>query len=311
MVRSRIPAPIVCLLLATTIACGDGPTVVRDVETTEHSVEVQGSSRSYRLHVPESIRDADRAPLLVIFHGATQSASGIELLSWLFPAAEATGLLVAYPEATGDYWNTPNSPPAYWSAPDVPFVDALIADVAARHGVDTRRVYVAGFSNGAIFAQMVACLRGNAIAGLGLVGAGMSASVSLTCPWERPVPTVVLFGDRDPQFFWDDGLAAAVGMLGGGGTAAWLAEHNGCDPTPLITPVGDAIDDGTEVELWRHEDCTGDAAVDFYRIVGGGHTWPGSPLNLDPGFGRKTRRIDASRIMVDFFAPHVSPGGGA
>ncbi len=260
--------------------------------------------------MPESARGIENRPLLVLFHGATQMASGIELLSWYYPVAEDAGLVVAYPEASGDYWNTPNSPPAYWSVPDIPFVDALVEDVVARHGVDRGRVYVAGFSNGAIFAELYTCLRGNSVAGLGIVGAGMSADVSVSCPWERAVPTIVMFGDLDPQFFWDEGLAAGVGMLGGGGTASWLADRNGCDPTPSIVAVGEEVDDGTEVELWRHEPCTTGATVDFYRIIGGGHTWPGSPLNLGPGFGRKTRRINASRTMTDFFLPFSVPGGG-
>lgn len=93
-------------------------------------------------------------------------------MSWLYPVAEENGLLVAYPEAAGDYWNTPNSPPAYWNVPDVPFVDAVVDDVDGRYGVDRARVYVAGSSNGAVFAQLVACTRGDRIAGLAVVGAG-------------------------------------------------------------------------------------------------------------------------------------------
>jgi polyhydroxybutyrate depolymerase len=232
-------------------------------------------------------------------------------MSWLYPESAAHGLLVAYPEAEGDYWNTPNSPPAYWSVPDVPFVDALVEDVDARYGVDPSRIYVAGFSNGAIFAQLVACTRGDRIAGLAVVGAGMSADVTRSCPWRRRVPTVVFFGDADPQFFWDEGFAAAVGMLGGGGSANWLADANACDPEAEVIDLPTAHDDGTAVGLWRFRNCADDSDVDFYRILGGGHTWPGSPLNLDPGFGRKTHNLDASAVMVDFLLQHALPAAGA
>lgn len=288
--------------------CTDGgPTAIRDVGTETRSVNVLGASREYRLFAPETAIGIDGSPLLLLFHGATQGAAGVELMSWVYPDAEAAGLLVGYPEASGDYWNTPNSPPRFWNVADVQFVDAVVDDIDARHPVDRDRVYVAGFSNGAIFAEVLACLRGGQVAGLAIVGAGMSLDVARSCPWERPIPTVAYFGDADPQFFWDDGLAAAVGMLGGGGTAEWLADSNGCDPDPIVDERDAVEGDGTSLRTSRYVGCADDADVEFHRIVGGGHTWPGSPLNLGPGFGRKSRELDASRTMVDFLLRHALP----
>ena len=40
----------------------------------------------------------------------------------------------------------------------------------------------------------------------------------------------------------------------------------------------------------------------FYGILGGGHTWPGSPVTFDEFvFGRTGREISATEIMVEFF----------
>lgn len=295
--------------VASLFACGDGVTGVRDVESTVHEVDVLGSGRTYRLFVPETVTGDAQRPLVIVYHGATQTASGIELMSWFYPVAEANGLVVAFPQSVGDYWNTPASPSGYWSVPDVPFADALIDDVAARVPIDRERVFAAGFSNGAVFAQVLGCLRSLDIAGIAIVGAGVSAEVADGCPWERPIPVVTFFGDRDPQFFWDDGAAAGVGMLGGGGSAAWLAAQNGCPATPLTIELGsEEGDPDTSVDLWRFDGCTG-GAVDFYRIRGGGHTWPGSPLNLGAGLGRKTGVVHATEVMTAFFLSHA--GGGS
>jgi len=288
-------------------ACESNPASVEDVATRTLAVDVLGGTRSAGLYVPESAGGSAASPLLLLFHGATQGARGIELMSWLYPIAEEHGIVVAFPQASGDYWNTPNSPPGYWDVPDIQFVDALIARIDADVGVDLARVYAAGFSNGAIFAEILACLRGTRIAGLAIVGAAMSADISISCPWERPVPTVVLFGDTDPQFYWDEGIAAGTGMLGGARTAEWLAESNGCDVDPEIIPVAPVGDDGTGVQLWRYGNCAERSAVDFYRILGGGHTWPGSPINLGAGFGRKTRLVSASETIVDFFLQFALP----
>lgn len=285
--------------------CGLSATDVREVAVSTHDVDVVGSTRSYRLFAPETGSNEAR-PLVLVYHGATQPASGVELLSWFYPVAEANGLVVAFPQSVGDYWNTPASPSGYWNVPDVQFADAVIDDIDSRVPIDRERVFATGFSNGAVFAQVLGCLRSEAIAGIAIVGASVSADVANDCPWERPIPVVTFFGDRDPQFFWDDGLAAGVRMLGGGGSAEWLADQNGCPDDASIVDLG-ADEGSTSVELWRFEDCSG-GAVDFYRIRGGGHTWPGSPLNLGPALGRKTTVLNATEVMTDFFLANAGAG---
>lgn len=285
--------------------CAEGPVGVRDVESAERSVEVVGSPRSYRLFVPEGLHQSAPHPLIFVFHGANQGAAAAELMSWFYPVAEQQGFVVAFPQAAGDYWNTPASPSSYWGIPDVLFVDAMIADISGQIAIDRERVFAAGFSNGAVFAQVVGCLRSDAIAGIAIVGAGISAEVANGCPWERPMPVVVFLGDRDPQFFWDDGVAAGLGMLGGAGSANWLAEQNGCPEVPEGLDLGSEEEGAaTSVELLRYEGCT-EAPVDFYRIRGGGHTWPGSPLNFSAGLGRKTGVISATDAMTTFFLTHT------
>jgi polyhydroxybutyrate depolymerase len=41
--------------------------------------------------------------------------------------------------------------------------------------------------------------------------------------------------------------------------------------------------------------------VVLYRIVGGGHTWPGSRFEV-ARLGATTKQIDAAQTMWDFFA---------
>ena len=96
-------------------------------------------------------------------------------------------------------------------------------------------------------------------------------------------------------------------MLGGAGSAAWLAEQNGCANEPEVVAIGpDPVGSATSVELFRYRGCA-EAPVDFYRIRGGGHTWPGSPLNFSAGLGRKTRALSATEAMTSFF---LSQTGG-
>jgi polyhydroxybutyrate depolymerase len=49
-----------------------------------------------------------------------------------------------------------------------------------------------------------------------------------------------------------------------------------------------------------YEGCSAD--VVFYRIDGGGHSWPGA--SADVPLGSTTRTIDANELIVDFFEAH-------
>jgi polyhydroxybutyrate depolymerase len=43
--------------------------------------------------------------------------------------------------------------------------------------------------------------------------------------------------------------------------------------------------------------------VVLYKVLGGGHTWPGTSVDLSP-LGVTTQEIVASELLWDFFAAH-------
>ncbi len=301
-----------CALLfaVSAAACGDSPTVVEDVDVSERTVDVLGVTRSYRLYQPPSVSPAEASPLVLVYPGATQSAAGAELMTWMYPSAGDHRVRVAYLQAAGDYWSTPASPPGYWGVNDVGFTIGVIDQLVAEGLVDPSRVYATGFSNGAVFVERLACVLADRIAGVAVVGASMSRDLAEACVFSRGIPSLFFLGDADTQFFWDDGFAANARQYGGQASADWWAKANRCDPTPSIVELPDPVDDGTSVERWDFAGCRDGVDFQFYRIRGGGHTWPGSPLGGGGPLGRQTQDIDASALMVDFFLRWTLPGAG-
>jgi polyhydroxybutyrate depolymerase len=87
----------------------------------------------------------------------------------------------------------------------------------------------------------------------------------------------------------------------------WVA-HNGCSPEP------EAADLTPSISRRVHRQCKGGASVEFYFIVGGGHTWPGSKLlttaeasnpNRNRNGGDTTTDIDATELSWAFFQRHA------
>ena len=83
--------------------------------------------------------------------------------------------------------------------------------------------------------------------------------------------------------------------------ARWAAA-NGCTGSPQVTMVGADV---------RHVACTEctRGAVELYIVQPRGHTWPGS---VDvPLLGATTHAIDATALMLDFFARFSMPSTGS
>src|SRR4029450_331493 len=56
--------------------------------------------------------------------------------------------------------------------------------------------------------------------------------------------------------------------------------------------------------------CHGGSSVALYAVTGGGHTWPGSSIDL-PMNGHVTQDINAADLMLEFFSHHPPPSKNA
>ena len=52
--------------------------------------------------------------------------------------------------------------------------------------------------------------------------------------------------------------------------------------------------------------CNQGTAVEFYKVLGGEHAWPGGEA-VSSEVGEPTDEIDASRLIWEFFAAHPMP----
>ena len=108
-----------------------------------------------RLYVPARCAGARRCALVLSLHGATQDASvGIGLLR---SQASRTGLILLAPKSSGRTWDGVTGD----FGRDVAMIDRLLARVFSRYAVDPRRVYVAGFSDGASYALSLGLTNGD------------------------------------------------------------------------------------------------------------------------------------------------------
>lgn len=135
----------------------------------------KGTTRYYCQFVPDGAKAALR-PLVIWLHGAGGSADHLYNLTHLRQHASATvigadeqqsGFLLIAVQGRNLHWPTIHPDGAHHDTfhrtlatnPDVQFLDQLIDSLVATQQVDTKRIYLMGWSNGAMFAQFYATFR--------------------------------------------------------------------------------------------------------------------------------------------------------
>ncbi|OGJ66937.1 hypothetical protein A3B61_01355 [Candidatus Peribacteria bacterium RIFCSPLOWO2_01_FULL_53_10] len=154
----------------------------RNAATT---LTVGGVERSYLLTKPARYESTTPAPLIIAFHGRTNSNEQVRKYFGLDRSAD--GYFIAYPAAIPNAAYTSFS----WSDPrDIAFFDVIVQEIAESTCIDMDRIFVAGHSLGAWFSNTVACVRGGVVRASATVGgsttqkncAGPSAALILNNP---------------------------------------------------------------------------------------------------------------------------------
>lgn len=294
-----------CLTLALSACGGEAP-----VDPIQHpgdfhrAMRSGGRDRVYDVHVPETVNPAQPSPLVILLHGVPR-LSGMAVITGFDEVADRFGYIVAYPRAfqTLD-WNVGCeicSSAAINDVDDVRFIRDLIDDLASQVAINRSRVYVAGFSQGALMTHFLGCELAGEIAAFGSVAATMIDEVEESCSPSGAAPWLFIQGTEDSEFPWEGRVGELSSTISARATiAAWVG-LNGCSPNPSVTELPDTEEDGTTVTLEEYRSCSGGADLDFYVVSGGGHTWPGAPVDF---VATKSLEIDASELLAEFFSRH-------
>lgn len=246
--------------------------------------------RQYFVRVPSGYTGSSPAPVMLAFPASGMPATVFAGMSGLPALADRRGVLLVVLESAGDpaTWNPTTSPGA---PDDLRYATAVLDAVSASYCVDEARVFAAAYSDGGGMAQTVTCASPGRIAALALV-----ASTYGACRAETPL--VAFHGLADPIVPYEGGATASNPSREFPSVRRSVTEWArvlGCDALAVVSRPT------TEVELSTFKRCKrGDGVVLLYAVIGGGHTWPGSPP-LDAAFGFSTQQLSAADAMWSFF----------
>jgi polyhydroxybutyrate depolymerase len=211
---------VVVLMLLTTgscVAAGDRDAALSS-KPVERTLDAGGRERSLILYVPATLPPG--APLVIMLHGSTQTAASFRQSTGAsFDAlADRQGFVVAYLDGYKNNWDDCRKAASYPARADhiddEAFVAAVVALLAKERGIDPKRVFAVGHSNGAQMAYRLALERPDLVAGIAAVSAGLPTPDNLDCrEAKQPVAAIIINGMDDPINPWGGGQVPARGTV--------------------------------------------------------------------------------------------------
>ena len=262
-----------------------------------NTISVDGVDREFILYIPSTYDSTDAVPLMLNFHGWTMSASDQMNLSDMRTLSDSENFILVYPQGVkfrnrpfgSTHWNV-GSWTTGSTSDDIGFVDKLIDHISVNYNIDLERIYACGYSNGGFFSHELACNLSNKIAAIGTVSANMSTRTRDNCNPSHPTPVVTVSGTNDNEVSYDG--TNFEGQISHNEVLNYWINYNQTDETPIISNLPNIdTNDGSTVELYQYKNGNNDVEIEHFKVVDGGHDWPGTYGNMD---------IDANSIIWGF-----------
>ena len=234
-------------------------------------------------------------PLVLNFHGYTGDADGQMWYGDFRSIADTAGFIVAHPQGTlldgATHWNVGG-----WTTSsrvdDVGFTERMLEHIAEVYNIDSTRVYSTGMSNGGYMSYLLACQLSERIAAVASVTGSMTPETYRDCTPQHPTPILQVHGTSDRVVpyggaSWSRSIDDVL--------AFWTAHNNLDEPAVTLDVPNIESTDGSAVQHVIYSNR--EVAVEHFRVLGGGHTWPGAPVRDN----QTNQDINASVEIWKFF----------
>ena len=264
--------------------------------------EHDGIDRQYIYYEPVDLNE--QMPLVIVMHGFGGDANDIRNYSEMNQFANQYGFAVCYPRGTTDsegyrFWNVGYAFHQNETVDDVGFLTELAGYLQLTHGLNPDYTFATGMSNGGDMCYMLACQAYDTFKAVAPVAGMILQDILDECDNSPPIPLFEIHGSQDsvtpisgdPNN--NDGWGAYPSIPF---TIDYFSEKNECTLMVTETLPNTDTSDGSYVLSEKHLNGINNNEVWFYKVVGGGHDWPGAWGNMD---------INAGEEAWLFFQNHI------
>ena len=269
-----------CTSLGEQFRCQDGycrvpeetscPATTLPVGDSDGSVDVDGTTRTYVVHVPNGFTGTEPVPLVLDFHTLGGTPNGEAANSGYAELADQEGFIVAWPLGIEGAWNIGPCCTTSRDVDDVGFARAIVEQIQTQACVDPKRVYAVGVANGGGMAYQLACNAADVFAAIAPSAFDLLSDLQQPCEPERPLTVISFRGRFDPLVPYEggtepapNGLGVDMEFRGAEPTFQWWADFDGCTGDPSAADANGCSTysdcaDGVEVTL-----CTSEGGMEW------------------------------------------------
>lgn len=214
------------------------------------NIIVNGVTRNMIVYAPSGIER--NRPLIIQMHGMNQDAPYQQNAAKWEEIADTARFVVVFPNGENKAWDISGDK-------DVNFLKAIINEMSDKYGIDTKRVYVSGFSMGGMMSYHAANKMGDMIAAIAPVSGypiGNPAPASV-----RPMPIIHTHGTTDDVVNYESGANYLK---------RWVSFNKCSENSQLIKPYP-ANRSGSAASLETWSNCSENIEVRLLSIAGKGH----------------------------------------
>ncbi len=294
--------PLGLLILALLIGFGllSFPQPAVAAERLERQVEVDGEQRTFTVYLPENVTSGRNWRVMIVFHPFMGTGEFMEEVAQFQSTPGGENFIIVYPDGFRRTWNAGGCCGAAErrDIDDIAFFEAILKDVGTLASIRPK-VYLTGFSNGALLVYQLMCMVPDQIAAAAPFASYLPPDRFADCDFGI-IPLLHIHGAEDPVAPVDGGMTNVFGLLPPARqTVEMVARRNGCD---MDSPEELAFPDLGTTCLHYAGACRG-AEVNLCIIPDLGHVWPGME-GRGGRFGPDRPDVRGSEAIIRFFLRH-------
>lgn len=271
--------------------------------TIVDSIYTGGVYRSYRVYIPAIYNSSSPVPLVFNFHGLNTMNYEQEIYGDFRSIADTANFIIVHPQGieSDGYIGWNNFGTVALASDDINFISNLIDTLSAQYAINLDRIYSTGFSNGGFMSYDLACFLNNRFAAIASVSGSMIDVHKNACNPQHPTPVMQIHGTSDfvVSYAGNSGIVTSVNVES---LVNYWVNYNNCNPVPVTSNLPNInTADLSTVTRSVYTGGNSGSTVEFYKIAGGDHSWPGTSI---PGWSTPNMDFNASKEIWRFFSEH-------
>lgn len=339
---NRVPSPKKAAFIVASCFSFLLLAIALEAQETHETVDVDGVTRNFILHLPTGYSPQQRYPVMILLHAQNQDPDDMERLTHFNQLADKDAIIAIYPAAAqrGE-WNIgvhQEEQPVYMPrrgygrrgggypgggypgsgrggenpnasrsrsepADDVAFLNQMLDQLELKYSIDKNRIYAAGLGDGGFMALRVGCNLADRVAGIAAVGAALPKT--MICLPAHPASAIFIDGTDDPIVPYDGGTykPGHFHVLSAEDSARSWAKFDHCAEKPKQAKIPPPEKGAKETRTYTYSGCQADAQVALYSVKNGGNTWPGGEQYMtEKEIGKTSNAINANEVIWGFLS---------